>query len=768
MPSTEATDFRRKLSKVRVGMAEKELTGLFGQPQFVMNQSAAMGMFGNMIGGVPESLAKRDNWVYKTPFGDFQTVMEGGRVVELLGVKPLLEKLGGPIAESEGARQPTPRRAESRGCKPQKPAGTPALPAKTMTGGGRKKRAIGFLCLAAVCLVVSIAMPESNTLGSKMAVIIVSAIRALAGGGLLIFLIAGLYYLIASFRNSQPVAGEAKPDRMSPSAEQPELHAADHSHTDHKPKKQFDKSAEPLRETLPSMDTMTPEPPPSPKSNRARNFPRNNLIGAIVGGLLLVSVLGFGTWLVTSSHSVRTFLHLSTPEPTAIGGGSGRIAFSADAGGNRDLYTINADGSDLTRLTTNPNWDWSATWSPDGRQIAYLAYPEEGGEAEIYLMNADGSNSRRLTQNQDYEGYPAWSPDGTRIAFVSLRDETDLENCGASEKGCNSNIYTIELSTLTETRLTDSPFIDEGPAWSPDGRQIAFYSSRNDATDIYRMDADGSNVTRLTQGSAYVWRPRWSPEGNRIAYNVYADGMNFIHVMDADGSDDTALANIGNDAYAPAWSPDGRHLAYSSTSGGTTILCIVEINGNNATCMDNDLLNSLEPVWQPLSSTNGILAVNAGKSTSIPSTVLPAVPTATNVPPTATRKPPTNTPKPTTGEIRVKIFRSDTNQTLPGAYLELQDGESLEALSTFNADDQGYVTIKDVKPGSYALEAQAYFPKLDDSPCKPTSSVNLNPDNFMIIVFGADDGGFILTISTFPFSVSAGDRQEMNIDLVCK
>lgn len=83
----------RNLSKVRIGMTEKELTNLFGQPQFVMNQSAALGVFGVIAGSIPEDLAQRENWVFKSEYGEFQTVMQKGRVVNTLYVESLLEKV---------------------------------------------------------------------------------------------------------------------------------------------------------------------------------------------------------------------------------------------------------------------------------------------------------------------------------------------------------------------------------------------------------------------------------------------------------------------------------------------------------------------------------------------------------------------------------------------------------------------------------------------------------------------------------------------------
>src|SRR5438093_272252 len=96
-------------------------------------------------------------------------------------------------------------------------------------------------------------------------------------------------------------------------------------------------------------------------------------------------------------------------------GASGRLAFSAEG----DVYAVDADGTGLTRLTTDPADDFDPTWSPDGRQIAFRTTRD--GNDEIYVMDADGSHQRNLTNDPADDWSPAWSPDGTRIAYAIFR-----------------------------------------------------------------------------------------------------------------------------------------------------------------------------------------------------------------------------------------------------------------------------------------------------------------------------------------------------------
>jgi Tol biopolymer transport system component/CubicO group peptidase (beta-lactamase class C family) len=195
-----------------------------------------------------------------------------------------------------------------------------------------------------------------------------------------------------------------------------------------------------------------------------------------------------------------------------------KIAFVRERGGNSDVFVMSADGTGQQNLTRNAARDEDPVWSPDGR-IAFarkVAWGARGvgGQFEIFVMNADGSGQRRLTRNLSGDFHPAWSPDGRKIVF---------ENRGAAAGGGSSSAwYDVNVVNADGSRqptgLTNEtrPLRNRAPraalpAWSPDGRMIAFLSWNDDNYDVYVMNADGSGQTNLTRSPADESRFAWSP-----------------------------------------------------------------------------------------------------------------------------------------------------------------------------------------------------------------------------------------------------------------
>ena len=178
-------------------------------------------------------------------------------------------------------------------------------------------------------------------------------------------------------------------------------------------------------------------------------------------------------------------------------GNSGKIAFESLRAGKGDVWTINPNGTGEKDLTANsPAFDGDPSWSPDGTKIVFTS--ERDGDREVYSMNADGSNQTRLTTSPGFDENAVWSPDGTHIAFDTNRDG-------------NLEIYTMNADGSNPTRVTNHPAIDAIPSYLPDGR-IVFVSERvaKGQRRLFVVGPNGGAVKQITKGAYDM-----SPDANR-------------------------------------------------------------------------------------------------------------------------------------------------------------------------------------------------------------------------------------------------------------
>ena len=264
------------------------------------------------------------------------------------------------------------------------------------------------------------------------------------------------------------------------------------------------------------------------------------------------------TVVVSADHTVRADLHIELIQGLAsadyafqtrfeANDSVSKIAFRSFRHGDYEIYLMNADGSNQTRLTNSTGNDSRPHWSPDGSKIAFLSGRD--GNPEIYVMTSAGGNQTRLTDNSAADDAPVWSPDGSKIAFQSNRDG-------------NPEIYVMTSAGGNQTRLTVNSGEDQLPAWSPDGSKIAFQfeSGPGAPLEVYVMTSTGSNRTNLTNNPSDDWAPAWSPDGTKIAFVSTRDGNLEIYVMTSTGSNQTNLTNHSAGDDAPSWSSDGSKI----------------------------------------------------------------------------------------------------------------------------------------------------------------------------------------------------------------
>ena len=266
---------------------------------------------------------------------------------------------------------------------------------------------------------------------------------------------------------------------------------------------------------------------------------------------------------------------------------------------------MNADGSDPVRLTDNDVSDSYPVWSPDGSRIAFVS-GSRWNTINISVMNADGSDQTRLTDIPvtniavDELSPPAWSPDGKRIAYVSIHFGGNWH-----PDFIHQEVSVMNSDGSNQARLTETPLMHHGVmlrdkllAWSPDGPRISYFR-RDRETQIYVVNAGGAGQTRLTDNDANDYSPAWSPDGKRIAFASDRDGGSEIYVMDSDGSNQTRLTANPRIDFDPTWSHDGRWIAFVSYHLGIGEIYVVRPDGSELTQITNNDSDDRSPTWAP-------------------------------------------------------------------------------------------------------------------------------------------------------------------------
>ncbi|MCE1254269.1 MAG: hypothetical protein LWX83_12070 [Anaerolineae bacterium] len=289
-----------------------------------------------------------------------------------------------------------------------------------------------------------------------------------------------------------------------------------------------------------------------------------------------------------------------TPTATLSAGraslsGRGRLLFTSDRSGNRQIYMMNSDGTRVERLTNNLYNDLAPAWSPDGQKIAFIS--NRDGNDEIYIMNADGSNQQRLTHTVDDEGSPNWSPDGKHLVFT--RRCNTLENCTSQQ-----DLYIFDIDGKNLYRLTNSLLNEFLPAWSPDGSRVAYVMGDPNGSSIYLINIKGEDRKLFGNQVMNASMPAWSPDGSHIAY-VEWDPKTYqsdVYVALADGSQARRLTYEKTSVSQPTWSPDGLFIAFSlrqRDNPGEAIMAVPLDASRGPITLTAGIQNDTQPVWAP-------------------------------------------------------------------------------------------------------------------------------------------------------------------------
>jgi Tol biopolymer transport system component len=210
-----------------------------------------------------------------------------------------------------------------------------------------------------------------------------------------------------------------------------------------------------------------------------------------------------------------------------------------------ELYRANADGSGLVRITRSPGYDAELEGvHPDGRRIVFTSYRE--GDLDIYTMDAYGGELRRLTHEKGYDGGPFFSWDGTKIVYRAFHPKTEEEAADYERllkqgliRPVRAEIIIMDADGSNKRQITDNGAANWAPAWHPNGRQIIFSSNLQEPGtrnfDLYLINTDGTGLERLTHGGFNSF-PNFSSDGSKVLFasDRLAKGRHEFNIFIAD------------------------------------------------------------------------------------------------------------------------------------------------------------------------------------------------------------------------------------------
>jgi Tol biopolymer transport system component len=305
----------------------------------------------------------------------------------------------------------------------------------------------------------------------------------------------------------------------------------------------------------------------------------------------------------------------------------GKIHF--ELGTEGEVYKMNTDGTNQTRITVNDTWDSSPKPSFDGSKIVYTSY-KDWLISNVFIMNPDGSNVSDLGNGE----HPTFSNDNSKIIYSTSGIIGIMNTDGSNKKilttwadsiistlgqdfpvqfssddqsilfisnrNNNYDIYSMNIDGTDARLLTNSDGYDGSCSYLPDNSRIVFTSYRNGNGQIYMMNQDGSDQVQLTTTSEFNITPSFSPNGKQIVFISYRDNQTEVYKMDIDGSNQKRLTNRNTSKSNPCFSPDGLKIAYEQRGNDVTDIMIIEIQNGEITNLTQGNGNNFNPCFRPI------------------------------------------------------------------------------------------------------------------------------------------------------------------------
>jgi TolB protein len=293
--------------------------------------------------------------------------------------------------------------------------------------------------------------------------------------------------------------------------------------------------------------------------------------------------------VVGGANNLRDIAHAISDavyqEITGIRGAFATKMLYVEAFGNQKyrLMRADADGARESLLLESDQPLMSPTWSPDGKQVAYVSF--ETGRPAIFRQVIATAEREQLTNFKGLNGAPAWSPDGKSMAMVLSKDG-------------NPEIYTLDLATKAFTRRTRHFAIDTEPTWTNDGSGLVFTSDRGGKPQIYQVTLASGRVERLTFEGDYNARARISPDGKTLVMVHRYNGVFHIATQDFLTGNIRVLTETRLDE-SPSIAPNGAMLMYATKHRGKGILAAVSLDAGVKFRLPSKQGDVREPSWSP-------------------------------------------------------------------------------------------------------------------------------------------------------------------------
>ena len=275
------------------------------------------------------------------------------------------------------------------------------------------------------------------------------------------------------------------------------------------------------------------------------------------------------------------FVLKGMPDVWSMSSETPKVVFMSKRDGNAEIYTMNPDGSEQVNLTEHPAGDYDPVWSPNGKQILFSS--DRDGIFDLYLMDADGNNVQKVFKTSKYRRDPSWSPDGKHIVFAQGEPEkarpTALQGA-LFVPNKDTTIYMATINGNSAEKLVDG----FKPAWSPDGREIAYVIGSNKGTPlgIFNLQTQTHRTLLSKKKPWMVWptwwitSPKWSPQGDKISFAKLDEGAfdkrgfllykkSTIYIVNRDGTGLRQISKADEEfPYNATWSPNGNQLIYNA------------------------------------------------------------------------------------------------------------------------------------------------------------------------------------------------------------